>query len=247
MPNRILKDSTLTSPNLNRCSIPAQDLFKRILVLIDDYGCADGNCEIIYGRAYSMCMDKVKVDDVTEWRQELIDNGLISVWEENKREYILFNSTEKHLCLKSYTDDGKPTRHRRKTPEPPKSLMGSQDEPERAKESQNEPNPNPNPKPKHNHNNILLSEYLYKEIQKNNPGHKKPNFKKWVIHIDRMIRIDKRDPEKIKEVIKWCQADSFWYKNILSTQKLREKFDQLVVNMNGKKPETVNWDKALEE
>jgi len=49
-----------------------------------------------------------------------------------------------------------------------------------------------------------------------------------------MIRLDKRKPEKIKEVIDWCQADDFWYANILSTKKLREKYDQLVLQMQRK-------------
>ena len=76
-----------------------------------------------------------------------------------------------------------------------------------------------------------LSEYLYNLILKNNPEHKKPDLDIWSKHIDKMIRIDKRDTNRIKEVITWCQKDNFWYKNILSTQKLREKYDQLVLNM----------------
>jgi phage replication O-like protein O len=79
-----------------------------------------------------------------------------------------------------------------------------------------------------------LSNYLYQKILKNNPEQKKPNLQSWTVHIDYMIRIDKRKPEKIKEVIDWCQADSFWYANILSTKKLREKYDQLILQMKNK-------------
>ncbi|MBT9169502.1 MAG: hypothetical protein DDT19_02862 [Syntrophomonadaceae bacterium] len=50
-----------------------------------------------------------------------------------------------------------------------------------------------------------------------------------------MIRIDKRDPEKIRQIIEWCQADDFWQNNILSTGKLREQFDQLGLKMRGDK------------
>ncbi len=78
-----------------------------------------------------------------------------------------------------------------------------------------------------------LSSYLYKKILENNPEHKEPNFNSWSRHIDLMIRLDKRNPDKIKEVIDWCQADNFWYKNILSTAKLRDKYDQLILNMKG--------------
>ena len=46
-------------------------------------------------------------------------------------------------------------------------------------------------------------------------------------HIEKMKRIDKRSEEEIKKVIIWCQQDSFWQNNILSTAKLRQHFDQL--------------------
>ena len=51
-----------------------------------------------------------------------------------------------------------------------------------------------------------------------------------------MIRIDKRTPDKIREVIDWCQADDFWCKNILSTNKLRKQYDKLVITINTTKP-----------
>lgn len=80
-----------------------------------------------------------------------------------------------------------------------------------------------------------ISLYLFGKIQKNNPRCKQPNLESWGKSIDLMIRVDKRTPKGIKEVIDWCQADSFWHKQILSTSKLKEKYDQLVVNMGSKK------------
>ncbi len=74
---------------------------------------------------------------------------------------------------------------------------------------------------------VRLSELLLSLIIKRNATHKKPNIQTWAKEIDRMIRIDKREAEDIEKVIEWCQADSFWQNNILSTKKLREKFDQL--------------------
>ncbi len=84
---------------------------------------------------------------------------------------------------------------------------------------------------------IKLSTYLFEKIKENNPEAKIPNLQAWAKHMDYIIRIDKRDPEIIKEIIDWCQADSFWLTNILSTKKLREKFDQLLLkSKRGKKP-----------
>ena len=89
-----------------------------------------------------------------------------------------------------------------------------------------------------------LANYLLKFILKRNPNHKKPNIQSWSKQIDLMLRIDKRHPDDIKAVIEWCQNDTpekqpegnwkGWANNILSTAKLREKFDQLYLKVQDK-------------
>jgi hypothetical protein len=76
-----------------------------------------------------------------------------------------------------------------------------------------------------------LADLLFKLILKRNPKYKQPNLQTWAKHIDRLIRLDKRTPAEIKAVIRWCQSDSFWQNNILSTEKLRKQFDQLQMKM----------------
>jgi len=78
---------------------------------------------------------------------------------------------------------------------------------------------------------VRLSELLLERILSRNPNHKKPDLQTWAKDIDRMIRIDHRTQEDIRQVITWCQADPFWQNNILSTAKLRDKFDQLRLKM----------------
>jgi len=82
---------------------------------------------------------------------------------------------------------------------------------------------------------VRLASRLYDRIALNNPKFKKPNFQTWAVHVDRMIRIDNRTPDEIEAVIDWCQQDSFWDSNILSTQKLRKQFDRLWIEMQKKK------------
>lgn len=81
-------------------------------------------------------------------------------------------------------------------------------------------------------NEIRLSNLLFSKILLRNPEHKHPDIQKWAKYIDYMIRLDFRDPQKIANVIDWAQNDSFWQNNILSTAKLRDKFDDLVLKMN---------------
>ncbi|QFG05373.1 replisome organizer [Bacillus phage 022DV001] len=76
---------------------------------------------------------------------------------------------------------------------------------------------------------MQLALYLFKKIRENNPEHKEPNFQVWADQVRLMIERDGRKPEQIKNMIDWCQADSFWKGNILSTKKLRDKYDQLKI------------------
>ena len=72
-----------------------------------------------------------------------------------------------------------------------------------------------------------LSLLLVKEIEIQLPTFKTPNMDVWATHINKMRRLDNRTPQQIEFIIKWCQSDGFWQGNILSTKKLREKFDTL--------------------
>ena len=83
-------------------------------------------------------------------------------------------------------------------------------------------------------NEYRLAKYYFELIRKNNPGFKEPNIQTWSQHTDRMIRIDKRKVEDIKKVMEWCQNHDFWYSRVLSTDKLRKQYDQLVMQMKPK-------------
>lgn len=84
-----------------------------------------------------------------------------------------------------------------------------------------------------------LSELLFTLIFENNEKAKKPNYDMWDSHIEKLHRIDGYELRQIEYVIKWCQQDSFWKSNILSTKKLREKFGSLVVKIKSEKEKKV--------
>lgn len=80
-----------------------------------------------------------------------------------------------------------------------------------------------------NSDEFRLSQMLLDKILERRNSFKKPDIQKWGVYIDRMIRIDKRPPEEIEKIIVWCQKDSFWQNNILSTEKLRAQYDKLAL------------------
>jgi len=61
----------------------------------------------------------------------------------------------------------------------------------------------------------------------------------WANDIRKLIEIDGRTSNEVKDVIIWSQADPFWRANILCGKKLREKFPTLFLQMN--KPVTETW------
>lgn len=80
-----------------------------------------------------------------------------------------------------------------------------------------------------------LAMYLFGKIKQNNPEHKKlteSQKQKWADNIRLMIQLDNRSPQKIKNMIDWCQADDFWKQNILSTAKLRKQYDTMAPKAN---------------
>jgi phage replication O-like protein O len=81
---------------------------------------------------------------------------------------------------------------------------------------------------------LELTNLLADLILINNPKHRylrngkrEKTIITWADAIDKLFRIDKQTVEDIRIVIEWCQSDSFWRKNVLSGDKLREKWDQL--------------------
>ena len=82
-----------------------------------------------------------------------------------------------------------------------------------------------------------LSNFLCNYIKNNNKEAKEPNMQKWSKTFDLMIRLDNRDIEGIKKAIIFSQKNEFWYKNILSPDKLRKHYDTLVLQMKEPKYE----------
>ncbi len=114
MPNRVIKESIWTSPNLNRLSALAERHFYRILLLPDDFGCCELTPAVVKGKCYPL-QPKVTIKDMESWQRELEEEKLIIQWSQNGREYGIFVSFSRHQRIRAT--------HHRRTPEPPKEVM----------------------------------------------------------------------------------------------------------------------------
>lgn len=75
-----------------------------------------------------------------------------------------------------------------------------------------------------------LSSSLFQSIKKIKPD-ALLKTDMWETHLERMLRIDKRDFDIAKKIITWLPTSSFWSKNILSAEKFRTQFDKLELAM----------------
>ncbi|PHM37155.1 replication protein [Xenorhabdus innexi] len=74
---------------------------------------------------------------------------------------------------------------------------------------------------------LKAAEWIYEKILVARPNTKTPNWAAWANDIRLMRQADNRTHAEICHLFKWANQDSFWYCNILSPAKLREKWDTL--------------------
>jgi hypothetical protein len=249
LPNRIIKESIRESYSIDQLSQQSEVLFYRLITYADDYGLFKCDPRLINKALFPL--KNYRESQVILWMDEIAKAGMITYYVGNdEKPYGLFKKWAKFQVARNI----KP-----KYPQPDgveqfteiKNLLKSIEiNCNQLKANvtviQSNPNPNPNPNPKEkrrtfsrNDDEFILSKFLLDLILKNQPDHKysiiTPNLQNWASSIEKMIRIDKRDPSRIREVIKWCQEDNFWKGNILSTNKLREKYDKLNLQLNNGK------------
>lgn len=78
-----------------------------------------------------------------------------------------------------------------------------------------------------NSDEYKLASYLVARIRTNNAEFKTPNLQNWSNDIRLMIERDGHTAKQIRNMIDWCQADDFWFANILSAKKLRSKYETM--------------------
>lgn len=74
---------------------------------------------------------------------------------------------------------------------------------------------------------LKTAQWMFARVQRINPTALEPNWPQWANVIRLMRELDQRSHSDICELYDWVSRDSFWCANVLSPQKLRQKWDQL--------------------
>lgn len=101
MPNRILKDSICTSPNIDLLSRDAEVFFYRLLVQCDDYGRMDARPAILRAKCYPLQVDTVTQDDIRRWFAELVQADLVVPYHANGGDYLQMRTWERHQQIRA--------------------------------------------------------------------------------------------------------------------------------------------------
>jgi len=93
-------------------------------------------------------------------------------------------------------------------------------------------------KPEFNSKVREVGNQIINSLLRAKPDYSHPkNLSPLLTEVDFLLRLDKRNPEKVIDVLNWALADSFWIDKMFKpnpAKYLREKFDQLEMKMNAK-------------
>lgn len=222
---RSLKPSFFTSEQVVSVSIPARYLFQGMWVFGDDEGYISASNLQLKMQVFPG--DAVEVAPLVE---ELIGVGLVERVDTDQGPVLKVPSFRNHQSPKyptptKFTVQGSslselsprvpPTLPKRSPlPHPGEERRG--EEREEREDVADEPRPDV----------LHLCNLLADLIEEN--GSKRPTVgKTWLDAARLMIDKDRREPAKAENLIRWCQASSFWRGNILSMPKFRDQYDTL--------------------
>ena len=80
MPSRILRDGILTSVPVNMLSTEAENFYRRLHSVVDDYGRSYSNPALLRAACYPLQLAKVKEEDIVAWLIEATKLKLVLVY-----------------------------------------------------------------------------------------------------------------------------------------------------------------------
>lgn len=100
MPNRIIRESSRTSPTLDQISAEAERLFWRLITVADDHGRFEADPRILRATCFPL-KDDLKTDRVARWFLELVNCGLVLTYAVNGKQYGEFTTWRKHQRIRA--------------------------------------------------------------------------------------------------------------------------------------------------
>ena len=100
MPNRIIKETIKSSPQIDSLSWFEEVVFYRLMVSADDYGCMDGRIVLLKNELFPT-KDTVTKKAVEDAIERLVSAGLLCRYTANGMPYLFFPTWEKHQRIRN--------------------------------------------------------------------------------------------------------------------------------------------------
>lgn len=100
MPNRIIKESIKSSPEIDKLSWFEEVVFNRLIVTVDDYGCFDGRV-IVLKNALFPTKDNVTKKAIEDAIRKLERVKLLECYEADGKPYIHLTTWEEHQRIRN--------------------------------------------------------------------------------------------------------------------------------------------------
>lgn len=96
MPNRMLRDWT-GSDKINNISVHAERFLIRLIMKVDDYGCFYADSRLLKANLFPLILDNVRDADILRWMAECQKAGLIVVYENSGKRYVMIVDFKQRL------------------------------------------------------------------------------------------------------------------------------------------------------
>lgn len=264
MRTRTIKPEFWTDEKLAKVSREARLFFAGLWTTADDQGVTHSNPALLKSQIFPY--DDLELKEVKAWIDEFIDLGMLIPYEaENGENYLFIRSFPKYqkidhpaktqfnptpreglasLSRRSREGYGKSTSqtefkqklnlNRNTVPDAREGLASH------SRGNTEEPNEEP---PESMTQATHLCELMRDKIQNTDPAFKPKSWNRWLLEMERLIRIDERIPEEIERMVNWIwtEREGFWRTVILSAGNLRENYPKILARMkNGGKGHATN-------
>lgn len=245
----MIKPEFWDDEKLARVSRESRLLFAGLWTYSDDFGVVKGNLGWLQSKIFPYDRD-IKAAKFASWIEGLESNGFIIPFDADGEKYFYIKNFHKHQNVDHPSKQRNPeppvgvlSRDNRELSRNPRVETESESETETETEVETETETEAKttspdsrlPAKAPDAGDVQLTQLLIDLILQNNPESsiiKRLTPKRqadWINQVRLMRVSDGRTPRQIEAIIRFSQADKFWRANILSTPKLREKWDTLVM------------------
>jgi len=100
MPTRILRDGILSSRAVNAVSEPAEILYRRLMSVVDDFGRAEADPDLLRAKCFPLQLERWPTERVREFLAELGESPLVTVYHRGEKSYIQIENFGQRLQSK---------------------------------------------------------------------------------------------------------------------------------------------------